>query len=488
MRYKCIIYTLWLALILSGGPVSAAETIGGELDFSAAYVVPGGPRGFFVRNVQIDAVPSAIFIEERSEGRFVVSEVYAEHDYLLPADSVWDFAAVYWEDDATIVVDGVLLEGRLVKGSFHLQDDETLLLENLIDSSRSDIVRGHRAEGLLRLVLESEMTRQAEEQRRLSEKIKEQEEELLLMKSRIEAADYLEMQYLDEIEQLVYRVQELEDENVRLTEQIADLEYRLGSDADRTGAGIQYLLTEEIRQLRMEISQLRDELKDSRTDAVIPGPSPDVRSLENELLGKLGSHGLIAMLQDRFTEELHVQEGWAVFGDWVWDSSVLRQQDSSSLFARYRLPAPQGARPALYRLKGRSTGNGWVGYGIHLQAHSIRAAGYGHGESILVWLTRDRRAYGDDRTYLQLYRSYDDIDMRMQLHAAIETAIDDKLDLAVMLEPVSGYITISVEGQDVLRYKLPFTVDSGSEIALRSLDTAEFHELEVRIVPDELLW
>ncbi|GAB6089163.1 hypothetical protein [Spirochaeta dissipatitropha] len=488
MRYKYIIHIFFLAVILCGGFVSAADPVSGELDFSAAYVVPGGPRGFFVRNVQIDAVPSAIFIEERSEGRFVVREVYAEQDYLLPADSVWDFAAVYWEDDATIVIDGVLLEGRLVKGSFSLQDDDTILIQDLMESSRLDITRGHRAEGLLRLVLESEMSRQADEQLRLGEKIKEQENQLLLMKSRIEAAEHLELQYLEEIEQLVHRVSELEDENARLTEQVADLEYRLGSDGESAGAGAQYLLTEEIRQLRVEISQLRDELKDNRTEAVVPGPGSDVHALENELLGKLGSHGLVAMLQHRFTEEIHVQEGRAVFGDWVWDDSVLRQQDSSSLFARYRLPAPQNERPALYRLQGKSTGSGWVGYGIHLQAHSIRAAGYGHGESILVWLTRDRRAYGDDRTYLQLYRSFDDIDMRMQLHAAIETSIDDKLELAVMLEPVSGYITISVEGQDVLRYKLPFPVDSGSEIALRSLDTAEFHELEVRFVPDELLW
>jgi hypothetical protein len=101
----------------------------------------------------------------------------------------------------------------------------------------------------------------------------------------------------------------------------------------------------------------------------------------------------------------------------------------------------------------------------------------------LVWLTRDREVYGTDTTHLQLYRSDDDINMGRVMDALVSEPLTDGVDVEVLYEPVRQYITIAVDGEEKIRYKTWFGVEEGVSIALRSLGTAEFTNLEVVTVP-----
>ncbi|HUX12030.1 MAG TPA: hypothetical protein VMW87_03330, partial [Spirochaetia bacterium] len=169
-------------------------------------------------------------------------------------------------------------------------------------------------------------------------------------------------------------------------------------------------------------------------------------------------------------------------GSWQLRAQTLLQNDPTQYFAKYALPVPQVARPTLYTMQVRATGSGWVGVGLHIFASDVQSRhGYGMGRSLLVWLTRDRNYYKNDGTYLQLYRSDDDVNMGRVLDAKIPESIGDYLKLEVLYEPDKEYITIAVNGQEKVRYKTWFGVDSGVTVALRTLGAgASFRELEVR--------
>jgi hypothetical protein len=173
--------------------------------------------------------------------------------------------------------------------------------------------------------------------------------------------------------------------------------------------------------------------------------------------------------------------GAQVMGSWrLSTNGNLTQADSEQYFARYEFPLEQRNESLLYRVQARSLDSGWVGYGIHLYTDNSRLKGYGFGEGLLVWVTRDPEVYGTNRTYIEVYRSRDDVDMERVLHAAISESIEEFLDIEILYEPEREYITMSVNGEEKVRYKTWFDVDSGVNTALRSLGRAEFRNLTVR--------
>ena len=65
------------------------------------------------------------------------------------------------------------------------------------------------------------------------------------------------------------------------------------------------------------------------------------------------------------------------------------------LFGKLLLPAEQKDSPVLYSFKAKSTDppNEWVGFGLHIYVDNVEKRGYGLGDSLLVWLTRDQEVY-----------------------------------------------------------------------------------------------
>ena len=211
--------------------------------------------------------------------------------------------------------------------------------------------------------------------------------------------------------------------------------------------------------------------------------------IENKILQEILSNGLVALMSERMTDTVH--SGFAGskpdVGDWSLTDYQAVQTDSDAYFAKLAVPAAQGHEPVLYSFRVRSLdSDGWVGVGLHFFVSDVdKRQGYGMGKSLLVWLTRDPDVYKTQLTYLQLYRSGDDINMGRVLDSIIEEPISEFLDVEVLYEPDNQYLTVAIGGEDKIRYRTWFGIDSGVEIALRSLGAAEFRDFRIRTEPTE---
>ncbi len=157
-------------------------------------------------------------------------------------------------------------------------------------------------------------------------------------------------------------------------------------------------------------------------------------------------------------------------GSWRISGETASQTDPSQYFSRLEMPLAQGEAATLYRFKARSTGDGWVGIGLHLYVEDVKKRrGYGEGKSLLVWFTRDRAARGDDATYLQLYRSDDDVVMERMFDAELSDGIERWRSVEVLYDPAAEYIAVSVDGVLRVVYKTFFGRDSGATVSLRTL-------------------
>lgn len=157
-------------------------------------------------------------------------------------------------------------------------------------------------------------------------------------------------------------------------------------------------------------------------------------------------------------------------GSWRIAGATASQADASQYFSRLEMPLPQTKVATLYRFKARSTGSGWIGLGLHLFVEDIRKKrGYGEGKSLLVWFTRDRAARGDDATYLQLYRSDNDVVMERMFDAELADGIEAWRSVEILYDPGAEYIAVSVDGVLRIVYKTFFGRDSGATVSLRTL-------------------
>ena len=235
-------------------------------------------------------------------------------------------------------------------------------------------------------------------------------------------------------------------------------------------------LRRQNRAVRAEVEELERENERLRNEQA---------ALRIRVMDELLEDGVIAQMRPLMTQTLvsSFRAATTQVGDWNVQSDRARQTDPEQFFAKLTLPAPQTDRPTLYSFTARANGDGWVGLGIHILVSGVEARGYGLGKSLLVWLTRDFEEYRNDNTYLQLYRSNDDIDMGRVLDSVIEESIANNLDIEVLFEPETEYITIAVNGEEKVRYKTWFGVRSGFEVALRSLGSAEFRDLSIQTMP-----
>ncbi len=211
--------------------------------------------------------------------------------------------------------------------------------------------------------------------------------------------------------------------------------------------------------------------------------------LENTILQQILSNGLVALMRERMTDT--VRSGFAGsepdLGDWSVTGSRAVQADSDAFFAKLAVPAVQSDKPVLYSFRVRTLDpEGWVGVGLHFFVSDVdKRRGYGMGKSLLVWLTRDPDVYKTQFTYLQLYRSDDDINMGRVLDSIIEEPISEFLEVEILYEPDNQYLTVAIGGEDKIRYRTWFGIDSGVEVAFRSLGAAEFTDFRIRTEPVE---
>jgi hypothetical protein len=273
---------------------------------------------------------------------------------------------------------------------------------------------------------------------------------------------------------------ELAEEAKRITSRIEELSAQLAEVEDRLAERIDSVAGDAApaagrgpEDLRRRVAEL--ELRNAELQA-------EKLALQDRILDRVADGGFVEMMAPRLRTTLldDLSSARVQLGDWRLSGRSAVQTDPDQYFAKLMLPAPQRTRPTLYSFSSRALDEGWVGLGLHIFVEETGRTGDGLGRSLLVWFTRDPDVYKNRLTYLQVYRSDDDVNMARVADALIEEPISGELDIEVLFEPENNYITIAVNGRDKLRYRTWFGIDEGTGVALRTLGRAEFRNLSVR--------
>ena len=170
-----------------------------------------------------------------------------------------------------------------------------------------------------------------------------------------------------------------------------------------------------------------------------------------------------------------------IVGTWTIVGGIAKQTDQDAFFAKLGAPLVQGKRIFTYSVTAKSDarGRGWAGVGLHVfTPRSYTQKGYGSGDSICIWLTRDPVHFAKDITRLQLYRSTDDWNMDLLDEVPVTESIYDANHFEVTVDPVAGTVSVSMNGTERLVAKGILDLREGVYILFRALDTAEFSDFK----------
>jgi hypothetical protein len=180
-------------------------------------------------------------------------------------------------------------------------------------------------------------------------------------------------------------------------------------------------------------------------------------------------------------------EGFAstipLIGTWTVQDGVAKQSDPEAFYAKLAAPLAQDRQALVYSVSAKSDapGRGWVGVGMHVfspsKAYTVK--GYGSGDSLCVWLTRDPVHLKGDITRLQLYRSVDDWVMKLVDEVPVSESIYDYNRFDVKVDPLLGTVSVSLNGVERFSEKGVTGLSDGAYVLFRALDTAEFKDFKV---------
>ncbi|NBC28727.1 MAG: hypothetical protein GVY29_01910 [Spirochaetes bacterium] len=544
--YLAIFAVLMLLLAVPSG-FGQAETSELELaalDFSEAAVSLAGPRAFYIRKIQTAEGRFSVRLASSEGETWRVVEVYPESQNILPNDVILDVATLEVENDATLRIDGVFVEDDVYSIRLREADGGYALVDG-IQSGTLAAVDEERAQPLIDLVVEEVVSTELADARARIEELRAERDQAAEQAERLSAEN---MGLVERNEALTRQVRELKAENSRLKSDIAELREelktaRVDAGAEPASGAVDQTLSEaqsleraaaEIDESLQQIDQaiqrlgstvtanhreLLEEIEDAqsalvgRLEGVTDGDvrtdaphAPDgdtggridelqrrVADLQErqevvreELLQEVAEGQYVTLLSEDLTSS--VLEGFdggeGQIGSWGLNEGTLRQRDPKQYFAKYLIDVPQTAQRTLYRFSTRSLDDGWVGVGLHIFVSSVDKRGYGLGDSLLIWFTRDPSVYGTNNTFLQVYRSSDDVNMGRVAGAMISEPIAESLQASVLYEPETGYLTIAVNGEDKIRYRAWFDINRGVQIAFRSLGRALFSDFSVQTLPE----
>jgi hypothetical protein len=174
----------------------------------------------------------------------------------------------------------------------------------------------------------------------------------------------------------------------------------------------------------------------------------------------------------------------SLVGSWSFTKDVATQTDPEAFFAKLGMPLVQEKRAFHYTFTAKSTavGRGWVGVGFHaFTPASYTQKGYGGGDSLCVWLTRDPVHLKENITRLQLYRSTDDWNMDLIAEVPVNESIYDDNRFDFTVDPVAGTVSVSLNGSERLTAHDVLDLKKGIYVVVRALDTAEFRDFSVEV-------
>ncbi len=168
-------------------------------------------------------------------------------------------------------------------------------------------------------------------------------------------------------------------------------------------------------------------------------------------------------------------------GSWSYTYNSLSQSNNSQRFAKYLVSQGQSGDSLKYSFHTQAKNDGWRGAGLHfLVSGQDTVKGYGLGKSYLVWITRDEKAMQTDKTYIQLYKSMNDVHM-IELQSSItDFDIDDGINIDVYVDKSDRRIRVAANGEDVLYYRDRDFFSYGNAIAFRALGRASFEDFSIK--------
>lgn len=266
-------------------------------------------------------------------------------------------------------------------------------------------------------------------------------------------------------------------------------------DISRTGVAGAADLGGDITQLQTQVRDLRSDLAQAQageqeaedrlddTRSQLADAQSQIASLRSRLeRAGAGTEDPLAAAADlQSTLKRGFSGGQSLAGSWSRSGSRLSQSSTDALFAKYGVSVRQSANELLYTFQGTGADRGWSGYGLHFLADNAESAElYGFGTSYLVWVTRDPAHTQSEDSFIQLYRSYDDVRMVQVASRAIPHDISSPLDVSVYVNRGERTIVLGVDDEAVLTFEDPNILRRGSYVAPRALGPATIRNLEVR--------
>lgn len=237
-----------------------------------------------------------------------------------------------------------------------------------------------------------------------------------------------------------------------------------------------YVLNEKLREQNKQISALKE------------GHSTKVASLNREIRElRAKAAAAVGVPEKPALPERIVYSGFrggkAFLGDWKVSPAAVRQVDPNQMYAKYSFSLTQSEPVTLFGFTARATDVDRIGYGLHFFASGEKTgSGYGFGSSFLVWLTKDTTFYKSDKIYVQLYSSSDDVKMVQVASVSIPERIDSSLNTEVLYNRSESTISVYVNGEKRIDYKVQLPLRRGDSLVLRTLGaTVEFGDLYVKV-------
>jgi len=495
MAAKIIRILIPFLLMVSLTGVYASDYDLSRVDVSEAIISIAGPRHLYIRAATYDSREVSFIVEsEDTTGRvWKVKEIFTEDLSHIPDNIYLDFAEITPVSPEEIEVRGIIVDGQAYTAKMTILDPETLGVGKI--PLQGDFTQRYydaiaQAAPPAPMVDEQAYKAQiqvlTEEKEEFAEQITQLKAEQIFYNTQINSLTLSKEQCELQIEKLEKQMGELIIEEDRGGITLKDLEQakeeyektieeleRESQEQEWEILALQATLEDMDQQIAV-LTEVNRELKTSFQDALeqlVLAMEPMERSP-----GEAEDHAVVpaapATAETVFTKTLLTgfSGGSPQMGRWKITEGEVVQKDASQYFAKLIIPIEQTTKPTLFSFKARSTGDGWVGLGLHFFATDMdRRKGYGYGDSLLFWLTRDPEYHGNMDTHAQLYKSDDAVHMAMVLDSVIEESISDYMQVDIIYNPLEEYFSIFINGIEKLKYKTWFSIESGLEIAFRTL-------------------
>ncbi len=410
-------------MVLLSLPLTGEEIKAKDIDVSTSTIHLAGPESIYIRSVQVKGAEYALHCKAESTtgDAWVVSSVSESPSTIAPDGLIFDFASLSTKDENILEISGIIVDNKVYRAKLKVDQEGNLSLLSIDNTAPS----------------------------------KELKKKISTLAESLGASDASE--YEKTIAQLKTEKESVEGK-LKATE----------GDLEKAESEIQEL-QDEYKKLLIAREELQEEQQEEKTE--IPEEDGKWVTLPTPLDEK------------NYTKLLHsgISGGSTQLGEWTITGNTLYQNDGDQYFAKHVYPVVQSKTPTLFSFSGKSTGDGWVGLGLHIYAKDNIRKGYGYGDSLLIWITRDEEFYGTGDTRIQLYRSDSEIHMQHVLDGIITEPITEYLDIDILYLPGEEYISLFINGVEKLRYKTWFEIDSGLEVAFRTLGGgASFKDFSIR--------